>query len=541
MIRDNKKTGNNKKDCPNAQIHTYYLHTNNPKIYILPAVLRHHLGGAEITEIIKHRKSQGISPHGISLEIIFALVLILLLVGGFALRNFPFSDGNFSTDQPAVLTATDTVLHQTLAKWMHDTGQAKSQPDYWMANTQTVLLQPPMMYLIQATFGSINTLPFYQLFFVVICILMVLISLQVYVLLSRIFSRPVALLAAAIALFPGINWLYSLPFGGFLDIASYFFLPALWFLVLSNYKKQAALPHILAGALLAAMFLTHVFEAVHVGIAIGLLYGYLLLSKACTLKNAFKTFFLIFGVCLVLCASYLPILFVGYGQGAQRPSTITERLGTPVPPPSFYFPPVLEPYILVMSILGIAFLVLLIITKFRKFRLEQEKIGFLIMFFTLLGILKLWHLGIVLGKVHKSIYLFYFLFAFLPAYGIVSLLSLAKPFLRKIHPIMFPATIIALSLAIAVHGWTITYPELEHYGNHAQAYNPSWDTIIYIRDSIPREEVVYNFFAYEQELQQYAEHVSFNSITANSNHMVPIVAAVQERAIPATVVGRFSL
>ncbi|PIY59788.1 hypothetical protein COY95_05230, partial [Candidatus Woesearchaeota archaeon CG_4_10_14_0_8_um_filter_47_5] len=190
-------------------------------------------------------------------------IIICLLLGGFGLRNFPFTQGDFDSDRQPIVVTIDNFYHTIFSKYFYDQEDARYFPDFWMMGEHTINLQPPLLFVFQATFAKINSISLYDSFFFIMCLFMVLTALNVYLIIKRAFNPHVALIALALSLFPAYRWLLDLVFGFSLDVFSFFLMSAAIFFMLRNLELKSKIVPVFIGVLLATAFLTLVVEAVY--------------------------------------------------------------------------------------------------------------------------------------------------------------------------------------------------------------------------------------------------------------------------------------
>lgn len=398
-------------------------------------------------------------------------LLAVLLAAGIGVRNLPFTDGELEKDMPPVKTTVDQFFHMALAKGTHDQFDVAHFPPFATMNERVLSSQPPMSYVIPATFAYFSPFPFYQTFFLLACIFLVVMCLQVFVILRMLFSSRVALYAFILSLFPAVGYASVLYIGRFMDVFAFLFVPALVFFFLRSLQRQSLLEAVLIGCLAAAGWLAHVVEVTYFLAFLGLweIVGIRRWRERWPWWAAFGlTFFL-------LIFAFLPLFLQGYGTRG-----VPIDWGSPSWPASYQDDISLSWPVYLLSVLGAVVLLLS-----RLSRVQKAFAAFLLVYFF---ILSSWLVGMNWTRTFRIYFLFYPFFAFLPAFG----LYWAERFACSFIPKGLVRVLVFVALAL------IVVPFAQDWGEHVGMLQDGsfmtgakWEGVRWIRDNTPVDATVY--------------------------------------------------
>lgn len=431
---------------------------------------------------------------------IYLVLLIVLLIIGFVLRCFPFTNGHLTEDSPAVRTTYDAFFHVYISKGVYNQEEMRHWPAFATTGIKTVNFQPPLLYVFMASFAKLaNFSSFYRLFFFLICFFMVWTIFQVYVILAKFFNEEIALLGSVFALFPTYNWLMFLVMGFSMDIFAFLMIPCFLFFSIRFINTHKNIYAFLSGLLLGASFLTHILEALFAGISIALIFLVFLILKKMSFKQV-----IVFGVCslttfFISVFYFLPLWFSGYGGHGGESASYLFKLGRVGKPPS-YFWPLSYHWIL---ILGFLFLGFYLFKNYDNIYKNNKK--FAVLLFILINLLLAfsWLIGMSGNRARRWHFLMYNFIAFLPGIGFYFLLGALKHrFWRFIVALAF---IVVMLFAFMPS----TYKKLHSINSNTMFTDDKWEAIRFIRDHTPENTTFFALSGYYHQFPKFSERVPF--------------------------------
>lgn len=426
----------------------------------------------------------------------YILIIVLLLSGGFALRNFPFTQGNLSEDSPAVRTTYDAFYHIWYAKAVYDQEDARYWPDFANYGIKTVWLQPPLLYTFAGSFAKLTSMPFYRLFYALICFLGIWIPFQIYVLFRKYFGENAAILGLAFALFPTWNWMMFYVMGFSMDILAFLVVPFALFLVLEYLKKANVIYPILFGLVFGFSALAHTFQAVFALMMFGVLLAVLLMLRRLSVLRILKFSILSGVIFFAMTLNYIPLLVKGYGGGGEG-LTDWISFGSVKHAPEYMWP-VSYHWIL---ILGFVVFGLVLFTKHKSF-MKNGKITLLSFCIIGAAFFLLLYLGFDGLRVIRHQFMAYNLIVFLAAIGYGSIIGFVKNRYKVLLTILLLAS-------VSIFFFQNAYPRISDINTQTMFTDDKWEAIKFIRDNTPENSSIFSFYGYFHAFQEFTERVSF--------------------------------
>lgn len=145
-------------------------------------------------------------------------------------------------DSPSNIKAADPFYHTFAAEAIVDTGHWNHYPA-WLAfgNTNGVSIQPPLLYVQDASLSKITHVPVWATMYFLVCLFMAMgIGIGYFVIQRAFNNTPIALLSAmalVLPLRPSI-WLYSMFIGLWIQVISYTFVVGFIWMALRYLKER---------------------------------------------------------------------------------------------------------------------------------------------------------------------------------------------------------------------------------------------------------------------------------------------------------------
>lgn len=428
----------------------------------------------------------------------YLLVISVLLLSGFVLRNLPFTLGDFSSDSPANRTAYDSSYHVLYSKAVYDQENIRRWPAWAIHNTESVFFHPPLLYLFMGSFGKLTTTPMYRLFYVLISFLGVWTCFQFYVLFKKYFSIEGAMIGLAFALFPSANWLMLYSQGFSMDILAFALVPLGLLAILRYIDHESITWPIVFGAALGASVISHPWQGGFCLLTLAMLVLFLTLTKKISIKKTLKFAYISGFIFFSVSINYF-LLF----HETQFWGTVKIKLLNQGQPIGWMWSTRFNKITILGILLFVFFWVKNLKLKSKNFKYQNSLLMFLVIGIVLLG---LKYLNVDINRVVRFLFLLSTVIMFFAGVGYVRTIKIIK-----IKPLAFSLLLLVI-LVSSVYYFRQGFLVLKtiNDGMKSLLSEDNWMAVKYIRDQTPKDATVFSFYGYFHNFQQFSERVSFN-------------------------------
>lgn len=425
-----------------------------------------------------------ISRH---LEAVVLVVFIysFLLVG---LAN-PYLN-QIKHSRPYAHLASDAFLHMSLADYMGNVGAIKFTPPYEVGGHPLVYDEhPPALSEAVAVFSMVSGLEAYDSIYFLVVIMMLLAALVFYILARRV-KKEIAYLALPVSFLIFSKSFNVMFFWGFWLFAMgvFFMVASFWAMISLDLKKS----YLLIGIFLAATTLSHTPETAFAFVFMGILFIRDIIKNRKINWDFIKKGAIAAVILLLLSIYHLNIfsrtilISEGYRNEFDL-KNIASLSGVP------------EMNLVMLGIPGIVALVGLIIflvsKKDKAFNAAAASLySFSLGYFIIFGIAKR-------SYTHRFVWFLYLSFFF--GFAIYHLIRIVSKGLAPMVSFLVVLVLIG-AMAVPLSKTTKVGSGIVDQG--------SWDALVWMRDNIPKDNMVYYFFsdAYSNKALVYnSYHVSF--------------------------------
>lgn len=441
----------------------------------------------------------------LSKEAIFVGILIILAISGLVVRNFPFNQGNLDKEMPPIITSFDLFAGTSYAKYIYDSEDARYNPPYRVMGVEKSLtIQPVYYFLFIASFTKLTSLSTYQTTPFITHLVSILVILTVFLLVKRFFGWKIGLIGAALAVFPGANWLFQLFIGFQYDQYAFLFVPATIFLLIRFFQKefdirQVVIAGILIGFFGVAQWLSHFVEFFLYLPLLGLMWLYF------AWKGKFaKEFFILLVVAAVVFAPYFAYFFPITEQGHLAGGFGTNikallNFGTPSPYPGYWPAPRFSTVLNVLGLIGLFYLG----NKTWKKEWTTEQKLFLIFVLYLIGVGLSNYIGIDANRVSRQLFNGLALLSLLPAVGIYVIYG----FITSSENMKKFSTILLIAIIAAIFFLAVpkTYAQLSQIDQGSFVDDQKWQSIDWIKEKTPYTSNVFYLNGFFHEFAMFGE------------------------------------
>jgi len=444
----------------------------------------------------------------LSQKTIIIIALLVFFALGFVLRSFPFTKGNLDIAKPPVKTSFDVFENTGHTKWIYDTEQQKYLQPHKITGLWVINPMNSLFYIFIAGFSKFTNVSIYQTVYFATVLLSLLVVLAVFALVEKYFNERIALIAAALAFFPQAKWLFQMYIGFQYDYYAFLAIIATLFLFLHYIEKEnrttkdAVLYGLLFGALMAMIFLAHYIEFLFMPFfdVVGL---WLLWKKKLSVKESVIIVFMIGIIMLPFVLYYYPLTLQGHLQGGLVGNVQGALINKELSGHPDYFPmPRLSTALNVLGLLGAG----IMFFRWKKISFGQKIVLLFIVYAILLGTSN-YTLNVTGNRAERQLFSSYPIIVLLPAIGIYSIASLL---LKRFPETTKTLGFIAIAFFIAFLAFKPAFSELEQVSNSGGFFDDSkWDALVYIRDTTPKDSLVFYLSGYEHAFAQFGERPSF--------------------------------
>jgi len=421
------------------------------------------------------------------------VLVFFLFILGFAMRNFPLSEGNFEKDITPLMTTSDANYFTWRVKNAYDTEMPVVEPPYTALGIENaVSVYPPLIYTFMGSLTKLTGVSPYQMGWFLICLLSALIPLYAFVVVKRYFNFELALLVLTLGLFTSSKFLFQTYIGFWADVFAFAPAAAMFYFLQDVWKDKSYLPLVITAGLATATFVGHVWEFAYF-ILLVMITGFFIVLKKVG-KTGIKNIVIVVLLVGVFSFTFLSKYnVIGYGTGEAL--KIGENRGGP---PAYFEQAKLGLFSGILTFVGIVAIVLKFKSKFSIYEFSILLIPLFILFQKYSTLI-----GVEPNHTYRQLY-HGFVFLIIPAaIGINWILDLIK------KEIGSNAKKIGLGLVLCmliVIPFGSTFNNLKGLQEASRLKQPEWDSLMWIRDNTPRNSKVLVLFGhYGQGLDIYGE------------------------------------
>ncbi len=436
----------------------------------------------------------------INKTLLLAALLFVMLLAGFVLRNFPFSQGNFDDTRPAIMTSTDVAYFTWKAVSSYRSEMPAIEPSYTTSGVENVLSgYPSLMNTFVGSFGKLTNLNPYQLTFILMCLLTALVPLYGFIIVRRYFGTEPAIIVLVLATFASATIIFPVYLGFWADLYSYpaaicaiFFIKELW-------GKRRILPIFLFGAMSSAGLVGHAFEFMYALFTICLTLLVVGVGLVKERKLALRNLAL-----LILFVALFSSLYIFRFDILSMGTSNTFKLGEVRSAPLDYFR-IIYPSAWFFIGTGLGAIAIIYLTLKKRFGLYQ----WAIISFTLFLVFLLYsrYIGIEAHQTYRQLYHGYFLHLLPLAIGLSALAGTIRQSVKQrwIVGAGLGVLLVVASLMTAVPA----YKEMAQIDQSTLPKNSEFDSLAWVRDNTPADSKILIFFGlYGQGFDILSERMS---------------------------------
>ncbi len=453
-----------------------------------------------------------------------ALIAVVLVILGFFLLVSSFIPNLESTVPPVSLTY-DNFYHPLMGKAVRDSGQEVTYVPYRGFGTSTAVIgDPPLPYSMPAMVSMFTTVPYYNVFFILVVLLQICTAVGVYAIIRKYFNANIALLGLALALIPTTeSWFFQLYIGFSTSIEAFAFVPLIIFLLAYGLEKKSWLAPVLAGLALATQLMIH--GPIEASYTYAFLSVMLLVHATVvewkkrdqSIKRSFirhVIYLQSFGVwawmtvCAVIVGLHQYILLQLLRLSSENLSSAL-FVFNPIPA---YFPRPVIPLILYgLAIFGGFFLLMNLYQQVFEQNKNPNKKAYakeivVLFVFFLIAVSASFLVGVDGSRAMRQYYNSYPFFVLLPAMGIYVIVQFFKKYLtNNVQRVIFSILILAFVLS----SFPSTYAGFKNLHASGLATGARWEAIEWVRENTPKESIVFFLFGFDHEVEMLSERVPY--------------------------------
>ena len=432
--------------------------------------------------------------------LLVGVLLFTALLLGFAMRNFPFSGGDFDNPRTPIMTSADVAYFTWRAESSYISEMPVIDPSYttdWVENVITGY--PAMVNTFMASFAKLTNVNPYQVAFLLICLMTSLVPIYGFIIVKKYLGEEPAWIVLILAMFASATMIFPVYLGFWADIYSYtpaiaaiFFLKELW-------TKRRTMPLIIFAALSTVGFLGHAMEFVYAVYAMGLTGLVIIFSKPENRKLAARNLIIV----VLMIAAFSSIFFARFDYSTLFGVGDKIQWGVVREPFSYFRLITLSPVFYILTAIGTLSIVYL--TLKRRYGLTQWAIIAYPILLLLLYLTK--YIGVEANQVYRQLYHGYWLILLPLSLGISAILSIAREKLKErfiVTALVFVALIVFSSLTYAA-----TFKELSAIESSTQPRINEWNSVMWLKDNTPKDSKIFIFFGfYGQGMDIHSERMS---------------------------------
>lgn len=456
-----------------------------------------------------------------------ALIATVLIILGFFLLVSSFIP-NLDSSVPPVSLTYDNFYHPLMGKAVRDSGQQITYVPYRGFGTNNAVIgDPPLPYSMPAMLSMFTTVPFYNVFFILVVLLQISTAVGVYAIIRKYFNSSIALLALCLALIPTTeSWFFQLYIGFSTSIEAFAFVPLIIFLAAYGLEKKSWLAPVLAGLALATQLM------IHGPIEASYTYAFLsvmLLAHAIfvewkkrdqSIKHSYirhVIYLQSFGVWAWMTAS---AVIVGFHQYVllQLLRLSGENLSSALfvfnPIPAYFPRPVIPSIFYVLTAVTILYGLSRLMNLYQQVfghnnnsnkKAYAKEIVVLFVVFLATVSTSYWF-GVDGSRAMRQYYNAYPFFVLFPAMGIYIVVKFFKKYLKEnVQRVIFSLLILALVLS----SFPSTYAAFKNLHASGLATGARWEAIEWVRDNTDTKSVVFFLFGFDHEVEMLSERVPY--------------------------------
>ncbi len=467
-------------------------------------------------------------------EPILVAALIALLVLGFMLRNFSFTEGKLHEDNLPCKSTNDAFFHLDFGSWIIESQDARFVPPHWAEGRMGVWTEyTTVPYILMAGIAQFTNIPPYQVVFLTINLLAVFQVGVLFVLIRRLFSTEMALLASALALFPAnVAWLFQQYIGFFFDVYSYLYVLVILFFLILFVKKPDWKTAALIGMFLAAPFYAHFVEVLFVLPFILVVCGFFFIKRKFDWSFFAKT--AVIGLVFLLFSAYYVPVLMGYLLNKESFAANVVRGVNDKPA---YFPEFTVP-ILFLALILIALALFFAVKHPKEKRIPR---------YILLAFIAYWFivskshlLGVIAQRSYRQLMSGYGIFFVLAAFVIFFIVDLATKQL-KMKSVRMPVILIITLIIVAVY-FSPLKQSLAQINQGSFIDDDRWNAVSWVRDNTPQEARIFTLNGYLHSVGgKFSQRASLKGDLNMEYNVVNIQnicnALQQNESLPETYLG----
>ena len=442
-------------------------------------------------------------------EVIAITAIILFAFAGLVLRNFPFSQANLDKAMPPVITSYDVFANTEQIKWIYDSEQAYyySPPRTGgISNVLATFTSPHYTFI--ATFTKLTTLPIYQTAYLMVNILSIIIILQIFVIVRKLFGDTPALIGLALASIPEHHWLFPMYIGFQYDYFTFITLPALIFFIILRLETilaphQKTLLYTLFGFFFAEQFLGHYVELFFYALVfIVLPLIFVFWNRIISFKEYLTAIVIITIIMTPFIISFLPLTLKDHLRGGIKSIQGQVNVGEGSKHVEYFPWPRFDFWLNILSFIGI----ITIAINIRKNMTPTRSTYLLFIIYLLFVGFSNYIFGVSASRAERQIFQGYPFLVLFPAIGITTLLKTTLTIIKQ-QKLTALATIVII-IFISFSTWGDTYGVLRSIDQAAFVDDAKWASITWIRDNTPKDARAFFLSGFEHEFSMFSERIN---------------------------------
>ncbi|GEM_PF-5941220 len=440
-------------------------------------------------------------------ELLSILCVIIFAFLGLELRNFAFTQGNLDKAMPPVITSYDVFANTEHIKWIYDSEQAKYYSPARTGGIEGVIgTHPTLYYIFIATFTKLTTISPYQSAYLAVNLLSIIIILQIFLIVKKIFGDEVALIGLALGAIPAHKWLFPMYVGFQYDYFTFAVIPAIICLMILRFQEdistyQKTIIYSLIGLFLVEIFLGHYVELFfYAPFFIALPLFVCAWKKIISFKECILAFLLATIIMTPFIIYFFPLTLKDHFRGGfstQIKGQFVEGAQKHID----YFPwPRFDFWLNIFSIVGIIH----ILINFKNNGIGKTTYLLFIAYLLFVGFSN-YTLHIWANRAERQLFQGYPFIVLLPAIGIMALINTAT---KKIKSKLGLLPIIAIIVFITWQNFMPTYETLKSIDGASFVNDAKWQSIEWVRDNTPKNSRVFALSGFEHEFSLFTERVN---------------------------------
>lgn len=480
-------------------------------------------------------------------DLIFIFAIIFFAIAGLALRNFPFSQGNLDKAMPPVITSYDVFANTEQTKWIYDSEQAYYYHPARTGGIEGVIgTHPTLYYIFIATFTKLTTLSVYQTSYLAVNILAIIIILQLFVIVKKLFGTETALISLTFGAIPAHHWLFPMYVGFQYDYFTFLTLPALLFFFMHRLetlltKTQKLTLYILFGFFFVEQFLGHYVELFfYAPFFLFLPTALYVLRKITGIHfNEITTKEFVIAVMLITLVMtpfllhFLPLTLKDHLKGGIKSIQAQVNSGEGSKHVEYFPWPRFNFWLNVLTIIGIIALLI----NMKNITASRSTYLLFIIYLLFVGFSN-YIFGVSANRAERQIFQGYPFLVLLPALGITTLIKTILSLLKKTE--LTTLATFAIIIFIPYTTWNETYNTLQNIDNAAFVDDNKWQGIEWVRDNTPKNSRVFALSGFEHEFSMLTERVNLKG-DLNRGYTIENIKALCQGHYPEKYGGEWAL